>query len=67
MEREHQFSYAISNQTIEIQCILSYQEIIDRYYMGQEITSEQNDALAKIFYKRIPSNCELEKDFKART
>jgi hypothetical protein len=33
MAREHQFSYAISNQTIEIQCILSYQEIIDRHYI----------------------------------
>jgi hypothetical protein len=67
MAREHQFSYAISNQTIEIQCILSYQEIIDRHYMGQEITPEQNDVLAKIFYKKIPANCELGKDFKART
>jgi hypothetical protein len=57
----------LTNQNLEIEDLLQYQEQIDRHYMGQEISPEQNDILAKIFYKKIPANCELETDFKAKT
>jgi hypothetical protein len=58
-------------EQLEIKDILAYQEDINTHYMGEKITVEQDHILAKIlakiFYKKIPTNCPLADDFKQRT
>jgi hypothetical protein len=65
--REKPFAYDATNEMMEIAYLSGLQEVIDSIIGGIGMTDEQNDALAKIIYKEIPTNCQFEIDFKTRT
>jgi hypothetical protein len=52
---------------VEITHLGGLQEVIDSNIGGIGMSDEQNNALARIIYKKIPTNCEFEVEFKART
>jgi hypothetical protein len=52
---------------MEIAHLSGLQEVIDSNIGDIGMTDEKNDVLAKIIYKKIPTNCQFKIDFKTRT
>jgi hypothetical protein len=65
--REKPLAYDATNEMMEIAHLSGLQEVIDSNIGDIGMTDEKNDVLAKIIYKKIPTNCQFEIDFKTRT
>jgi hypothetical protein len=65
--RKKPFAYDAKNEMVEIAHLGGLQEVINSNIGGIGMTDEKNDALARIIYKKIPTNCHFEVEFKSQT
>jgi Mo-dependent nitrogenase C-terminus len=63
----HLFVQLASNGSSNNSAVNKIQSTVDSNIGSIGMTDEQNDTLAKILYKKIPTNCEFDKEFKLRT
>ena len=57
----------MSDQNIEVKYLADYLVLIDLHYLASEIPPEQDDELAKEFYKKLPRNTGMAKLFIEKT
>jgi hypothetical protein len=65
--REAPFEYKMKDQDIEEKFIILYLQLIENHFLGETLPEEDDDRLAKIFYKKLPRNTNMAKLYVAST
>ena len=65
--REAAFVYDMKDQSVEETHLMAYLMLVKHNYLGSALTSEQDDTLAKILYKKLPQNSGMLKQFNEST
>jgi hypothetical protein len=52
--REAPFEYKMKDRDIEEKFIILYLQLIENHFLGETLSEEDDDRLAKIFYKKLP-------------
>jgi hypothetical protein len=50
--REAPFEYVMNDQNVEEKYIVLYLKLIENHFLGETLSEEDDDRLAKIFYKK---------------
>jgi hypothetical protein len=54
--REALFEYVMKDQNVEEKFRVLYLQLIKNHFLGEKLSEEDDDRLAKIFYKKLPRN-----------
>jgi hypothetical protein len=57
----------MKDQNVEEYFIILYLQLIENHFLGETLSEEDDDRLAKIFYKNLPRNTGMAKVYVAST